>query len=272
MSDVKQDPIELVLCDMDGTLLLPDHSISPRNLAAVKALQVAGIHFTLATGRPPRAMRDYIKQLGVELPTAGFNGGVLVNADGSVLQSHHVPYQAVLKTLAFLAGHDVEVWVFADDEWLLRDPLGPMVAHEQQGLGYAPLVVDSFEPYLHRVDKIVATTSNAPLLITLEQQLQLLLSGEASASRSQARYLDITALKANKGDALATLAEHLGVPLARTVAIGDGGNDPAMFHRAGLSIAMGQADAHIREQAMHVTGSNVEDGVAQAIEQLILPR
>ena len=86
MSDVKQDPIELVLCDMDGTLLLPDHSISPRNLAAVKALQAAGIHFTLATGRPPRAMRDYIRQLGVELPTAGFNGGVLVNADGSVLQ------------------------------------------------------------------------------------------------------------------------------------------------------------------------------------------
>ena len=269
---MKQNPIELVLCDMDGTLLLPDHSISPRNLAAVKALQAAGIHFTLATGRPPRAMRDFIKQLGIELPTAGFNGGVLVNADGSYLQSHHVPYEAVLKTLALLAVHDVEIWLFADDHWLLRDPLGPMVAHEQQGLGYAPLVVESFESYLHRVDKIVATTSNAPLLIELEQQLQQLLSGEASASRSQARYLDITALQANKGDALVTLAEHLGVPLERTVAIGDGGNDPAMFQRAGLSIAMGQADAQIREQAMLVTGSNVEDGVAQAIEGFILQR
>ena len=269
---MKQNPIELVLCDMDGTLLLPDHSISPRNLAAVKALQAAGIHFTLATGRPPRAMRDFIKQLGIELPTAGFNGGVLVNADGSYLQSHHVPYEAVLKTLALLAVHDVEIWLFADDHWLLRDPLGPMVAHEQQGLGYAPLVVESFESYLHRVDKIVATTSNAPLLVELEQQLQQLLSGEASASRSQARYLDITALQANKGDALVTLAEHLGVPLERTVAIGDGGNDPAMFQRAGLSIAMGQADAQIREQAMLVTGSNVEDGVAQAIEGFILQR
>ena len=269
---MKQNPIELVLCDMDGTLLLPDHSISPRNLAAVKALQAAGIHFTLATGRPPRAMRDFIKQLGIELPTAGFNGGVLVNADGSYLQSHHVPYEAVLKTLALLAVHDVEIWLFADDHWLLRDPLGPMVAHEQQGLGYAPLVVESFESYLYRVDKIVATTSNAPLLVELEQQLQQLLSGEASASRSQARYLDITALQANKGDALVTLAEHLGVPLERTVAIGDGGNDPAMFQRAGLSIAMGQADAQIREQAMLVTGSNVEDGVAQAIEGFILQR
>ena len=51
MSDVKQDPIELVLCDMDGTLLLPDHSISPRNLAAIEAAVQAGIIVLPATGR-----------------------------------------------------------------------------------------------------------------------------------------------------------------------------------------------------------------------------
>ena len=100
--------------------------------------------------------------------------------------------------------------------------------------------------------------------------MQPVLSGLAIASRSQARYLDITALKANKGEALATLAEFLDVPLVRTAAIGDGGNDPAMFHRAGISIAMGQAPEEIRKQAMYVTGSNLEDGVAQGIERFIL--
>ncbi len=54
------------------------------------------------------------------------------------------------------------------------------------------------------------------------------------------------------------------------MAIGDGGNDPAMFAKAGLSVAMGQADESIRKQADEVTGSNVEDGVAQAIERFIL--
>jgi len=270
MSGVKDDSIQLVLSDMDGTLLLPDHSISPRNLAAVKALQAAGVHFTLASGRPPRAMREHVEQLGIELPIAGFNGGILVNPDGSYLQSHPVPYDAVLQALALLAGHDVEVWLFADDEWLLRDPLGEMVSQEQRGLGYGPRVVTSFEPYLHGVHKIVAASRNAALLVDLEQRLQPLLSGQASASRSQACYLDITAIRANKGDALVTLAELLNVPLARTLAIGDGGNDPAMFKCAGLSIAMGHAEPQVREQAMHVTGSNVEDGVAQVIERLIL--
>src|SRR5690606_25739485 len=99
------------------------------------ALQAAGVHFTLASGRPPRAMREHVEQLGIELPIAGFNGGILVNPDGSYLQSHPVPYDAVLQALALLAGHDVEVWLFADDEWLLRDPLGEMVSQEQRGLG-----------------------------------------------------------------------------------------------------------------------------------------
>lgn len=79
-------------------------------------------------------------------------------------------------------------------------------------------------------------------------------------------------MKANKGDALVTLAEHLGVPLEHTAAIGDGGNDPAMFHRAGLSIAMGQAEDEVKRQAMVVTGSNVEDGAGDAIERYILGR
>ena len=271
MNNAKQNPVELVLCDMDGTLLMPDHSISPRTFAAVKALQQAGVYFTLATGRPPRAMREQIKQLGIELPTAAFNGGVLVNADGSYLQSHHVPFDAVRATLNMLALHDVEVWVFADDQWLLRDARGAMVAQEQNALGFAPQVVASFEPYLQRVDKIVAASRNAPLLVELERQLQGELDGQALASRSQAFYLDITALKANKGDALITLAGLLGVPLARTAAIGDGGNDPAMFKCAGLSIAMGQAEPQIRKQAMQVTGSHLEDGLAQAVERFILP-
>ena len=145
-----------------------------------------------------------------------------------------------------------------------------MVAHEQSALGYAPVVVESFEPHLHRVDKIVGASRDAELLIELEQQLHGLLEGEALASRSQALYLDVTALKANKGDALVALADLMAVSLRHTMAIGDGGNDPAMFAKAGLSVAMGQADESIRKQADEVTGSNVEDGVAQAIERFIL--
>ena len=273
MSDTTSQPIRFLLSDMDGTLLLPDHSLSQRTIEAVRSLREAGVLFSLATGRPPKAMLQQIEALGVDLPTAAFNGGTIVNPDGSLLVAHYLPATAALTTLTLFADlPDIEVWVFSGGDWLLKDPDGPMVPREQHGLGYPPVAVESFEPYLQHIDKIVAASNNAELLIELEAQLLPKVEGQAQVSRSQPIYLDVTAMRANKGDALATLAEFLGVPLAQTAALGDGGNDPAMFHRAGLSIAMGQAEEAVKRQAHRVTGTNTEDGAAQAIERYILPR
>ncbi|MGE8189717.1 HAD family hydrolase [Pseudomonas sp. NPDC086278] len=273
MSDAARHPIRFLLSDMDGTLLLPDHSLSQRTIDAVRALREAGVLFSLATGRPPKAMLQQIEALGVDVPTAAFNGGTITKPDGSLLVAHYLPATAALTALALFADQPgVEVWVFSSGDWLLKDPHGPMVPREQHGLGYPPVVVESFEPYLTRIDKIVATSNNTQLLIELEARLLPMVEGQAQVSRSQPVYLDVTAMQANKGVALATLAAFLGVPMEQTAAMGDGGNDPAMFHCAGLSIAMGQAEDAVKRQADIVTGPNTEDGAAQAIERYILPR
>jgi Cof subfamily protein (haloacid dehalogenase superfamily) len=273
MTGATQQPIRFLLSDMDGTLLLPDHTLSQRTVAAVRSLREVGVLFSLATGRPPKAMLQQIEALGVDVPTAAFNGGTIVNPDGSLLVAHYLPATAALTTLTQFADlPDIEVWVFSGGDWLLKDAEGPMVPREQHGLGYPPVVVESFEPYLERIDKIVAASNNTGLLIELEAQLLPKVEGQAQVSRSQPVYLDVTAMQANKGAALATLAEYLGVALEQTAALGDGGNDPAMFHRAGLSIAMGQAEEAVKRQADVVTGPNTEDGAAQAIERYILPR
>ncbi|WP_016963255.1 MULTISPECIES: Cof-type HAD-IIB family hydrolase [Pseudomonas] len=273
MSVPKASSIQFLLSDMDGTLLRPDHSISPRTLDAVRALREAGVAFSLATGRPPRAMQQQIEALGVDLPTAGFNGGSIVGPDGRFLVRHPVPVQAaVTALLLFEALPQIETWVFADNEWLLRHLDGALMPQERQALGYAPKVVDSFEEYLPRIDKIVAASGDHRLLAELEARLHASTAGQAQASRSQPRFLDVTALEADKGQALSTLAEYLGVPLQRTAALGDGGNDSAMFRRAGLSIAMGQAPEQVKGEADVITGSNQEDGAAEAIERYILMR
>jgi hydroxymethylpyrimidine pyrophosphatase-like HAD family hydrolase len=45
-------------------------------------------------------------------------------------------------------------------------------------------------------------------------------------------------------------------------------NDLAMFRKAGVSIAMGNASTEVKQQA--VTASNADDGFALAIERFIL--
>jgi Cof subfamily protein (haloacid dehalogenase superfamily) len=225
---------------MDGTLLLPDHSLSQRTIDAVRALREAGVLFSLATGRPPKAMLQQIEALGVDLPTAAFNGGTIVNPDGSVLVAHYLPATAALIALALFADQpEVEIWVFSGGDWLLKDPHGPMVPREQHGLGYPPVVVESFEPFLERIDKIVAASNNTDLLVELEARLLPKVNGMAQVSRSQPVYLDVTAMEANKGTRC-DIAAHLGIPLEQTAAIGDGGNDPAMFHCAGCRSPWGR--------------------------------
>lgn len=272
MSELKIPQIRFVLCDIDGTLLRPDHSLSHITVEAVARLRDAGIYFTVASSRPPRAMRQQIEALGVELPTAGFNGANIVAPDGRVLAAYRIDAAAARTCIELFADYPVAVWVFADDQWFLIDPNGDYVEHERTTLGYEPVQVDSFEPWLDRVDKIVAASTDFELLKQLEARLNPMIAGQAFAARSQRYYLDVTALDANKGNALQALATQLGVDMAHTAAIGDGGNDVAMFHKAGLSIAMGQAEESVRSQADIVTGSNQEDGVASAIERYILPR
>lgn len=264
--------IRFVLSDIDGTLLRPDHSLSQATVDAVARLRDAGIHFTVASSRPPRAMREQIEALGVNLPTAGFNGANIVAPDGRVLFAYRIDPVAARTCVELFAQYEVAVWVFADDQWLLLDPQGDYVEHERTTLGYEPVLVDSFDPWLDRVDKIVAAGTDFELLKQLESRLNPLIEGQALAARSQLYYLDVTAVDANKGNVLVTLAAQLGVDMAHTAAIGDGGNDVAMFHKAGLSIAMGQAEESVRSQADKVTGSNLEDGVASAIERYLLPR
>lgn len=271
MSEQMDLPVRFLLSDIDGTLLRPDHSLSQANIDAIHDLQQAGVQFTVASSRPPRAMRQVIEALNIELPTVAFNGGTITHADGSLLVAHRIDPEAVRTCLELFATQKVAVWVFADDDWLLLDLAGDYVDHERHALGYEPVQVSSFEPYLDRVDKIVAASQDFELLKSLESRLNPLIEGVALAARSQRYYIDVTALDANKGSALIALADYLGVDLAHTAAIGDGGNDVAMFHKAGLSIAMGQGEASVLSQADHVTGSNVEDGVAAAIRRYMLP-
>lgn len=262
--------IRLLVSDVDGTLVRPDKTIGSRTFAAVRALRDAGVAFTLVSSRPPRGMAPLVRQLEIDAPTAAFNGGAIVDPSGRTMESHPLTPANARTALTLFESRPVETWVFADDRWLLRDPAGPYVPLERHTLGFDATVVDSFEPYSDRIGKIVAASADAQELMRLESEINPLIAPDAYAVRSQAYYLDVTHARANKGDAVAALARHLGVPLAETAVIGDGENDVPMFERAGFSIAMGQASAQVRARATVTAASNADDGLADAIYRYVL--
>ena len=83
-----QRAIHLLLADVDGTLVTQDKVLTDAAKAVVRDLHDAGIAFAITSGRPPRGMAMLIAPLALRTPIAGFNGGVFVNPDLSVIESH----------------------------------------------------------------------------------------------------------------------------------------------------------------------------------------
>ena len=265
-------PIDLMISDIDGTLVTPDRILTPLAIAAVRRLGEAGVGFTLISSRPPRGMAALIRALDVRLPFAGFNGANLAVPQGALLRRHTLSPAAARTMLALLEGRGIEVWVFADGDWRLRDPGGVNVDRERQAVGFDPVVVQDFDDVVARIDKIVGVSNDRAILAQVEAEARARLGVEAVVERSQPYYLDATHPLANKGDAVKALCRLIGVAPARAAVIGDMFNDTAMFAVAGLSIAMGQAPAAVKARADVVTAGNDADGFAQAVDRLVLGR
>ena len=264
--------VKLVVSDVDGTIVRSDKSVAPSTIDAVARLKANGVPVAIVSARPSRGMLHIQEALQLTGPLAGFNGGRIIGPDRAVIEEHPVPEPAARTALALFAARGLQTWVFSGDEWYVLDENRPHVAHETHTVQFGPTVVDSFEPYLGRVLKMVAVTDDAPFLAEAEAELQRLVGETANAKRSQTYYLDLTAREANKGNAVRLLAHALDVSLEEVAVLGDMVNDVPMFAVAGFSVAMGNASDEVKSRASAATETNDADGWSHAIDTLILPR
>ena len=268
----REQRIALVVADVDGTLVTSEKVLTARAAKAVKALYASGIAFAITSGRPPLGMGMLIGPLALQTPIAGFNGGIFVRPDMSVIEQHVLSPDAARRAYEMIIGSGLDVWVYSGNDWFVRDPSAPHVAREQWTVKFAPTVVEDLDVPLSNAVKIVGVSDDLDRVARCEQDTQKALGAAASAARSQPYYIDVTHPSANKGTVVTTLAKALSVPLAEMATIGDMPNDVLMFRKSGLSIAMGNASAEVQNQADVVTASYAEEGFAKAMERFILHR
>ncbi|KQS02121.1 hydrolase Cof [Sphingomonas sp. Leaf357] len=262
--------IRLVVSDVDGTLVDGKKELTSGTIDAVGRLRTAGLGFTIVSARPRSGMMPIADRLAIDAPMGAFNGGTIFKRDGTIVCQHFIDREVVEGMFDLAEGAAVDVWVFADDRWYASTDQGVHVTHERIASNQAPIVTGDFTELYDRADKITFVSDDADLLRGLNDKARPF-ADRATIMQSQTYYLDVTARAANKGDGISLLAEAMGTPLSATCAIGDQANDVPMFARAGLSIAMGQGPADVRAKADKVTAGNDEDGVAQAIDTIILP-
>jgi Cof subfamily protein (haloacid dehalogenase superfamily) len=262
---------DLLISDVDGTLVTSDKVLTPAAIAAADRLEAAGIGLTLISSRPPRGMMHVVGPMKVRLPFAAFNGGAIVAPDGAVLALHALAFEHAAQVIEILEAGGVDAWVFAGDDWLLKNRDHPNVSRERRTVNFDPTVVGDFAGVDAPIGKIVGVSNDYARLDACEAAAREALAGVASVARSQKYYLDISSLAATKGQGVTRLCERIGAPLARTAVIGDMDNDVSMFDVAGLAIAMGQAPDAVKVRAQRLTRSNAEDGFAAAVGDLVAP-
>src|SRR4249920_3278697 len=101
----KDRPISAVLTDVDGTLVTKDKVLTERALRAVQQLRERGIVFTITSGRPSFGMRMLVEPLGLTMPMAAFNGGVILLPDLSILDERLLPEYLVPVVVDMIESH-----------------------------------------------------------------------------------------------------------------------------------------------------------------------
>jgi Cof subfamily protein (haloacid dehalogenase superfamily) len=261
--------VRLIIADVDGTLVTQDKTLTSRAIEAVKNLCDAGILFGVTSGRPPLGMKMLIDPLQLTEPMAGFNGGVIVNPDLSPIFKRLLSVEVAAEAVQLVLKHELDVFLYSDLGWFVRDKNAPHVAREAWTVQFSPTVLHDFDSLMNNVVKVVGVGDDFEAVARCEKDVNEWSEGRVSAARSQPYYLDITHPQANKGEVVAMYSQFCKIPPGQIATIGDMPNDVLMFKKSGVSIAMGNASPDVQKSATFVTASNQEEGFAKAMERLL---
>lgn len=254
-----------MVVDLDGTLLLPDETVSPRNQAAVRAALAAGWSLVVATARWSQMAEDVAGTFGVDGPVIACSGAQ-VRRGGEDLFDVRLPLAFAEALYPLCDAVRCVAWVGMDDEALLK--LDGVPAELPRGMRQVASLSEA-GAVAPRIALVQGTQAIADILKELEPEWRSQVRFVTSYSSSGRPNLALTATGADKGAALEVACRSLGLAPAEVVAFGDAPNDIEMFRVAGTSVAMGQASDEVKAAASMVTAPNTEDGVAQAIERLL---
>jgi len=258
----------LVALDVDGTLLDANHRVSDRTARAITEVRRRNIVVAIATGRPveligaPGDHADWI---------IGSNGATVVHAETRrVILDLTVSVEEARSLAALIraAVAGVGFSVISEHDAVHEAGFERIVP---SGVAAGRLVADALAHDGVAGERVRAWAAfHAALSIDeLAARIDAVVGPRLVARSLGFGAAEITEPSITKATALQSLVDHLGFGAESVWAFGDGANDHEMLEWAGRGHAMGNADPLTKAKADLVIGSNLEHGVALALEALV---
>lgn len=264
--------LKLIALDMDGTLLGSDRAISKRNMEAIRKAERQGIYVILATGRMYRSAKEYSYLFTSDMPVIAYNGGLIREFnDGRILFQQNMPKELVAPTFDLAKGYGLGANFYIDDN-LYGNEGNPYIAGYAEYIGVPYEIIPDRE--LHRtisegdIMKMVAMGPAERVDHFLKDHISEM-GRQLYLAKSWPGFLEIAHKETNKGLALKSLGEILGIRPEEMMAIGDNLNDHEMLEYVGYPVIMANGHEYLLDKHYYRTKTNDEDGVAHAISQFI---
>ena len=245
--------IKAAALDLDGTIIGPDELITPAVKNAIARLS-ACIPVFIATGREPHDVFNYARQLGLTGPQLSDGGAAILDP----VERRHV-WSANL-------GAELASEVLT----LIGELDARFVATHVQGTFRR--VVDIPDWDIVRISALDMSRDAAEALTAQYQDHPRISVILASLPYNGLWAVDFTLKGVDKGSGVTRMGKMLGVVPSDMACVGDSYNDLPMFAACGLAIAMGGSPTDIKGAAALTVPTVKEDGLAYAIDHVILPR
>jgi Cof subfamily protein (haloacid dehalogenase superfamily) len=272
--------IKLLALDMDGTMLKSKHELDPLVADRISQAIKKGVKVVLATGRVYPSAKFYAKQLNTKGAIISCNGAYIKDYQSdAIIDKKAIKRESFKAVLDLLGKFEVSYQMFGNNTYyaleeneVSRKYIDWNKTQSQEDRIDIKIIDD---PYvlLEKDIEIYKVLLNHRK-INQEKFLKIRMSIDAIEDiytiRSMPDSIDIINDKVNKGDGLKSVCRYYDIDLESTMAIGDNENDLEMIQYSKIGVAMGNAEEYIKQAADYTTLSNIENGVAAAIEKFIL--
>lgn len=266
--------IKMIGLDLDGTLLTSDKKLLPYTRQVLAEAIGRGILVLMATGRPFTGIPEELRSFpGIRYALTSNGARILDTLTGEVLIEHLLPLKSAKKALEILQKYDTlqEVYFngqgYAEKEKLERISRYHHNPHMWEYVRKTRKPVLDLSELIARenqdMDKVQALFADMDELAQAWQELERY---EDLVLVSSLGYnIEINAVGVEKGEGLIKLGELLSIRPEEIMACGDGDNDIGMLEKAGIGVAMGNAEDKVKAAADYIAETNDEEGAAKAI-------